>query len=242
MGVNTPHRVDRREALRTGLSGILALGAGTALLGGCASGAATGTGRRTDYGRQTTAQDRPRYTPSTPMPGGRPPGVIPRSAWAKGAPVPSLMNTMLPVQRITVHHDGMNTFTSRSEGDAADRLERIRAAHRSKNWGDIGYHYLIDPNGRVWEGRPLNWQGAHVASQNEGNLGICVMGNYEDQSPSDTQLDAVERFVASQMRAYRVPVMRVHTHRELASTQCPGRNLQPQLVAIRRSGGVLAMV
>lgn len=148
---------------------------------------------------------------------------------------------MLPVNRVTIHHDGMDTFTSRSQGDAAARLERIRLAHRAKNWGDIGYHYLIDPAGRVWEGRPLSWQGAHVGGQNPGNLGICVMGNYEDQYPNDLQLEAVERFVSSQMRQYRVPVSRVYTHQELAATACPGRNLQPRLVSIRRPGGGLAI-
>lgn len=241
MTVNQPHRVDRREVLRSGLSGILALGAGAAFLGGCAAGASNQTARRTDYGRQTTAQGRPRFTPTAPSTG-LPTGVIPRSSWAKGAPVPSLMDPMLPVNRITLHHDGMNAFTSQSQSDAADRLERIRVAHRGRNFGDIGYHYLIDPAGRVWEGRPLNWQGAHVANQNPGNLGICLMGNYEEQYPTETQLAAVERFVAAQMRRYDVPVSRVFTHRELAPTACPGRNLQPKLVSIRRSGGALAMV
>ena len=242
MSVSNNHfEANRREALIKGVAGLVSLGAGAALLGGCASSAPTQTARRTDYGRRTTAVDRPRYRPTSPTYPSTPTGVIPRSAWAKGSPVPALMDTMLPVSRITVHHDGMDTFSSRGEGDAASRLEKIRQAHRSKNWGDIGYHYLVDPAGRVWEGRPLAWQGAHVANQNPGNLGICVMGNYEDQYPTDLQLETVERFVASQMRQYRVPVGRVFTHQELAATACPGRNLQPQLVAIRRPGGGLAV-
>lgn len=238
--MNTPQPVDRRDALRKAVAGFLTLGAGAAFLAGCAAAAPADTTRRTQYGRSTTAVDRPRYRPSGPS-GGAPHGVIPRNAWAKGAPVPALMNRMLPVQRITIHHDGMDTFSSRGEGDAAIRLERIRTAHRSKNWGDIGYHYLVDPAGRVWEGRPLYWQGAHVGGQNEGNLGICVMGNYEDQYPNDVQLEAVERFVATQMRQYGVAVRSIYTHRELAATACPGRNLQPQLVSLRRPGGALAM-
>ncbi len=171
-----------------------------------------------------------------------PAGVIGRARWARGTPVPILMDRMLPVRRITVHHDGMTAFTSTSESAAAERIEAIRRAHRGHNWGDIGYHYLIDPAGRVWEGRPLSWQGAHVKDQNEGNIGVCVMGNYERQEPNPAQLGAVERFVADLMRRHRVGVDRVYTHRELAATACPGRTLQPRLVSMRGPRGALAMV
>lgn len=169
-------------------------------------------------------------------------GVIPRNAWARATPEPRLMNRMLPVSRITLHHDGMTSFTSANQSDAAQRLEMIRAAHRSNGWGDIGYHFVIDPAGRIWEGRPLFWQGAHVKNQNEGNLGICLLGNYEVQRPNSQQLAAVDRFVAEAMRQYRIPVSRVHTHKELGSTLCPGRNLQPLLVASRSPGGTLYRV
>ncbi len=152
------------------------------------------------------------------------------------------MDRMRPIYRITVHHDGMTAFTSVSEQAAAERLENIRRAHRGHNWGDIGYHYLVDPAGRVWEGRPLTWQGAHVKNQNEGNLGVCVMGNYENQQPNEAQLRAVERFVAEMMTRHSVRVGNVYTHREMAATACPGRNLQPRLVAMRGTRGALAMV
>jgi hypothetical protein len=169
-----------------------------------------------------------------------PSGVIARSSWAGGAPVPALMDRMLPVNKITLHHDGMNAFTSASQADAAERLENIRLAHRGHNWGDIGYHYVIDPAGRVWEGRPLMYQGAHVRDQNEGNLGVCVLGNFERQAPNQAQLNTVEHFVAALMTRYRVGVRNVYTHRELAATACPGRNLQPRLVSMRTRGGGLA--
>lgn len=151
------------------------------------------------------------------------------------------MDPMLPVTRITLHHDGDSVFESTYRADAGDRLERIRRYHRSLNWGDIGYHYLIDPAGRVWQGRPLSWQGAHVADQNPGNLGICVMGNFDRQQPTGTQIRAVERFVAECMTRYRVPLHEVRTHREMASTLCPGRYLQPRIDRLRRSGTLVAM-
>src|SRR5690606_20791872 len=86
-------------------------------------------------------------------------GLIRRSSWSKGNPVPNLMDRMRPIDKVTIHHDGMTAFTSTSQAAAAARIEAIRRAHRGQNWGDIGYHFLIDPSGRVWEGRPLAWQG-----------------------------------------------------------------------------------
>jgi len=64
---------------------------------------------------------------------------------------------------------------------------------------------------------------------------MCL-GNFEIQSPTTAQLAALERTVAHMMRWYRVPVGHIHTHRELASTRCPGRLLQPRMVAMRRNG------
>ena len=160
--------------------------------------------------------------------------VISRSAWAKGGCIPSNMNRMQPVQRITIHHDGMDSFTNTSQSAASARLERIRRGHLARGaWGDIGYHYAIDPAGRVWQCRELTWQGAHVKNQNPGNLGILVMGNYDRQNLNARQQQAVLAFVSGQMRQYVVPASRLHTHQELAATACPGRSLQAFMVSSR---------
>ncbi|GAB4550236.1 MAG: hypothetical protein Tsb0013_11860 [Phycisphaerales bacterium] len=195
---------------------------------------------------ERTLTPRTHTLPPAPAPSGintaLPSGVRPRSTWAGGNPVPSLMDRMTPISRLTIHHDGMTPFTATGTAAAQARIEAIRAAHRGRGWGDIGYHYVLDPAGRLWEGRPLAWQGAHVGEQNRGNLGICVLGNYEQQRPTGAQLDALERFVAQSMRTHNIALRDVYTHRELAPTACPGRYLQPRLVAMRENTGVLARV
>lgn len=252
--LNDPHDsptpgCSRREVLQRGMLGVAALTGVGALIAGCSSG----SGQRADLPgvkwpddplRGKTRSWRPlsqspavKPLPSAPIE--LPSGVIPRSAWAKGTPVPRLMDRAQSYYRITVHHDGMNVFTDTDQYSAASRLERIRLAHRGRDFGDIGYHYLIDPAGRIWQGRPLEWQGAHVKATNQGNLGICMLGNYQQQSPSPTQLAALDRFVASQMRIYNVRVNQVLTHQELAPTLCPGATLQAAMLRTRR-GGALA--
>ena len=165
-------------------------------------------------------------------------GAISRSSWAKGSPIPRHMNRMLPARYITVHHDGMSSFTSSSKSSAASRLETIRKSHLRRDggrWGDIGYHFAIDPAGRLWQGRPLTWQGAHVKAKNEGNIGIVVLGNYARQSVNRAQTAAINTTLRTLMNTFNVPMSRVRTHQEWAATACPGKSLQRAVVGLRGS-------
>lgn len=164
--------------------------------------------------------------------------VISRSNWCHGDPVPGLMDRMKPIKYITVHHDGMDAFRGTSERASANRLESIRRAHRSYNWGDIGYHFAIDRAGRVWQARPIRWQGAHVKYHNEGNIGVLCLGNFERQHPSDAQLAQLQQFLRQLMREYHVTVPRLRTHQEWAATLCPGRNLQVRVEGMRQNGAL----
>ena len=171
---------------------------------------------------------------------GLPGSVLSRSLWSQAGPAFALMNRMLPIQYITVHHDGMDPFFGNDQASAAARLEAIRRAHRSKGWGDIGYHFAVDRGGRVWECRPISWQGAHVKDRNEGNIGICTLGNFDQQTPTQPQLAALNRHVSWLMQGYRVPMKKVYTHQEWpgAQTACPGTNLERYMLAVRRNGQI----
>ena len=147
------------------------------------------------------------------------------------------MDRMTPIRRITIHHDGMSSFTESGVAAASSRLESIRRAHlrrRPQPFGDIGYHYAIDPAGRIWAGRPTSWQGAHVRAQNDGNLGIVVLGNYDQQPVNPAQQAALIAFLESQMRQYGIRGSSIATHQEMAPTACPGRSLQSFMVTARR--------
>ena len=193
--------------------------------------------RSPDVQQEVTALPRP--TPPVaprPTPDWRS-QVLPRSAWAHGQPVPTRMNRMSSIRFITVHHDGMDPFFATDRATVAAHLEGIRRLHRRKGWGDIGYHFAVDRAGRVWEGRPLHWQGAHVKDHNPGNIGVVVLGNFDQQQPSVAQLDGVRRHLLTLMRVYNVPLERVHTHQEWgAPTACPGKKLQKSLLRLRSTG------
>ncbi|MEZ6194769.1 MAG: peptidoglycan recognition family protein [Planctomycetota bacterium] len=96
--------------------------------------------------------------------------------------------------RITVHHGGEEQPDAPvSKRAAIDRMRSYQSAHFQRGWADIGYHFVIDGAGRIWEGRLTRWQGAHAgnADLNRGNIGICLMGNYEERQPSAEQVSAL---------------------------------------------------
>jgi N-acetyl-anhydromuramyl-L-alanine amidase AmpD len=145
------------------------------------------------------------------------------------------INPMLPVKSITIHHEGWDPFWATDFSETAERVERVRSGHRGRGFSDIGYHYIIDREGRVWEGRSIRYQGAHVSGHNEGNLGIMCLGNFDEQAPTAKQLAALSKQVKTMMARYRVPTRRVYTHQEWsdAKTACPGRSLQTWVVRVR---------
>jgi hypothetical protein len=156
--------------------------------------------------------------------------VLPRSAWTTAKPDLSDMDVMGDIDRITVHHTGMKTdYKSTSYRAAVEDIEAIRDFHttdKDRKWADIAYHYVVDPAGRVWQGRPLVYQGAHTKLSNEHNLGIVVMGDFENQFPAAVQLTTLASFMTFLRKLYRVPVAHIYTHGELKSTECPGKHLQ----------------
>lgn len=180
--------------------------------------------------------DQPLYvSPDAPAANGALAGVISRTKWAKGKPRPARMNPLGAVKRITVHHDAEYSSAT-SQSACAARLDSIRRYHQdSRGWGDIGYHYVIDRAGRVWEGRPIAYQGAHVKNRNENNIGVVCLGNFDLQTPTTAQLASLNKHLRVLMQKHRVPVRYLYTHQELGKTACPGRALQAHMVSARKS-------
>ncbi len=142
--------------------------------------------------------------------------------------------------RITVHHSAHDAFiagsAARSAAASADVIRRMHAYHvQNRHWQDIGYHFIIDPRGEIWEGRPVRFQGAHAgAAHNKGNLGICVIGNYDAQGPSAAQTASLTWLVRRLCAKYDIPSRQIFAHGELKATTCPGRFLKRVVVELRK--------
>ncbi|MCK5941495.1 MAG: N-acetylmuramoyl-L-alanine amidase [Planctomycetes bacterium] len=171
----------------------------------------------------------------TPQPAGLPWGdvaVQPRDSWQPIGANRTNLDRMQRPRRVTIHHSAMYFRDTRPQAAAA-QIARIQRQHmRDRNFGDIGYHFLIDPSGRVWEGRELHWQGAHASgSNNVANIGICLLGNFvrqrDGQGPSPAQVRSMERLVVNLMRHYRMRGDALFCHSDFKSTQCPGPRMAP---------------
>jgi hypothetical protein len=137
---------------------------------------------------------------------------------------------------------------STSEGEAAQQMRSIQRSHFGRGWAGVGYHYVIDPAGRIWEGRPITFQGAHAGSSelNRGNVGVSLMGDFDQQHVPAAQLDACRRLIVQLCAKYGVSPNEIRGHSDLKQTACPGAHLSallPQLmpgaaaIATARGGG-----
>lgn len=132
--------------------------------------------------------------------------------------------------RIIVHHtDILVTDEDRALKDApgfaaaAEHAKKVLYLHKTINgWSDIGYHYLIDWEGRVLQGRPVDLLGAHTDDNNEGSIGIALMGAFEQQHATAAQLEALRALAAWLTHLYGIPATKVLGHHDYNATACPG--------------------
>jgi N-acetylmuramoyl-L-alanine amidase len=196
------------------------------------------------------------------------PPIVPRSSWGADETIrrgpPSYATD---VRFAIVHHTaGANGYT---RAEAAAIVKGIQLFHVQGNgWNDIGYNFLVDRFGTIYEGRfggvDRNVVGAHAQGFNTGSVGIALLGTYEDSSPPAAAQDAIARLIAWRLDLAHVdptsfltfvsggsdryptgiPVLlsAVSGHRDTGYTACPGDALYARLGAIaasaRSAGGL----
>jgi len=157
--------------------------------------------------------------------------ILKREAWRAASPRGDKMTPVTgPYNRITIHHSAKESDGGselHSDGDVAEVIKKIQTFHvRERGWGDIGYHFLIDSNGSVWQGRALDWQGAHASGANNiGNIGICLLGDYRSSAPNPASLVALERLVDGLSERHHIARNKVFGHMKFSKTECPGSAL-----------------
>ena len=149
--------------------------------------------------------------------------IIPRSGWNAAAPLPYKQHT--PVQ-ITVHHEGTNLEVT---SDAARKIKAIQTwgMGPDRKWVDIPYHFLIAPDGKIYEGRSVTTVGETATEYDPtGHLLITCLGNLEQQEVRPEQLASLVKTIAYCSKKYKIPLETMSTHRDNSKqTSCPGKNL-----------------
>lgn len=148
------------------------------------------------------------------------------------------------VDKIVIHH----TAGTNGDEDPEAAIRAIYYYHSvRKGWGDIGYNYLIDVHGNIYEGRAGGDSivAGHARGNNTGTIGIAVMGNYENDNVPYEALESLAALVQEKAELHNINVdgfsqfrgevtPNLGGHRDFGSTLCPGKNLYAALPTLRK--------
>ncbi len=150
------------------------------------------------------------------------------------------------VTLLTVHHTAMEV-----NGEQRSGLERMRALYeyhaKNRGWGDIGYHYVIDEEGRIYEGKAGGKYvvGGHAYCNNVGSIGVALMGNFSIEKPTQAQMHALQSLLHDLGNTYDIDLDAPVTfhgrrfaspivgHGDVLSTDCPGYYVDQTLAQVR---------
>ncbi len=163
----------------------------------------------------------------------KPDKIVTREQWgSKPDPIPE--SRKHTPKWITIHHAGVLWTNSRDPADFVRAMQdwgkkrpQLEKPPRNTYWPDLPYHFLIAPDGRIFEGRPVEYEPeSNTEYSLAGNLGVEMMGDFNRQRPSPAQLESVVRLTAWLMDTHKIEMERVRTHRDAApgQTTCPGRD------------------
>ncbi len=189
------------------------------------------------------------------------PPIVSRFGWAANEAIVRAKPEFAPALRVSIIHHTVNSNTySRAEAPALVR--GIQAYHvRGNGWNDIGYNFLIDRFGQVYEGRgggvDKNVVGAHSMGFNTGSVGIALLGTYTAVTATPEQQAALVQLLAWRLdlahvdplsfvafrslgnsrfgRGAPVTLRAVSGHRDTYFSACPGTALYAQLPSIARA-------
>ena len=130
------------------------------------------------------------------------------------------------ITHVTLHHTG-SAEPLRPDDDPMQKLRGLQSWGASdRNWWDVPYHFLIDLEGRVYEGRDWRYMGeTNTTYDPAGHFLISVIGNYGRQEPTPAQLDAIADLMAWAITRFDLPLDRIGGHYDYADTTCPGSHL-----------------
>lgn len=129
-------------------------------------------------------------------------------------------------------------------------IRGIYAYHtQSRGWSDIGYNFLVDRFGRIWEGRYGGVDkavvGAHTLGYNNVSFAMSAIGNFDIAQPPQAVLDAYARLFAWKLSMYGIRadatrlwvkdryLQAINGHRDVGQTACPGRYLYAKIPTVR---------
>ncbi len=172
-------------------------------------------------GEATTSTPPPESTTSTTE---MPPDaleVICRDAWG-ALPVVGEFRRH-EINQITVHHTAV---VLDDNALAPSRIRGHQEFHQGRGWPDIAYHFIVDASGNIYEGRPVDAVGDTGTDYDPtGHFLVCCEGDFDQQDITDAQYESLVKMLAWGAAEFSVDPAKIHGHRDVAATSCPGDGL-----------------
>ncbi|MHC4064040.1 MAG: peptidoglycan recognition protein family protein, partial [Planctomycetota bacterium] len=146
----------------------------------------------------------------------------PRTVWADADPIADRLTPHTP-QYLTIHHAGVKDDGTVPGDEKMRRL--LRFSLNDKTWGDVPYHFVIDRQGHVWEGRSVQFAPDTNTGYNvDGHIGICVNGELTSQPLHESQYRSLIDLLAKLSFELDIPDGRIAGHMDYSpgKTDCPG--------------------
>lgn len=167
--------------------------------------------------------------------------IVLRADWGANPPV-APMKTHVP-GRITIHHTATLQKPNRTLADKLQALQKFSQntgtlgnGKPKPAWPDVPYHFYIDCNGGVAEGRSVNAVGdTNTEYDPTGHALVVLEGNFEEEQVTDAQWTTLVKLVSWLSVRYKVAPVDVQGHKDYAKTQCPGEHLEALLPKLRTS-------
>ena len=181
----------------------------------------TTTEAATTTSASTTTTVPPTTTTGVPPTAGGSLEIICKEAWGAAPIQGDLIEHR--IERLTVHHTAV---VMRSNTKAPGRIRSYQAYHQESGWPDVAYHYLIDANGHIYEGRPVSARGdTFTAYDPAGHFLVCCDGHFDQQRIPAAQLASLANVLAWASVRFGVGPSTIAGHRNYAATTCPGSDL-----------------
>lgn len=119
---------------------------------------------------------------------------------------------VLFISEIVIHHSGV-------DGQGPYDYARYHINHHG--WPGIGYHYVIQPNGRIYQTNEHKIVSYHVENHNSKTIGICLSGNLNEHPMSEAQARSLT-YLIRKLKADLPQHLAVSGHRDHKNTSCPG--------------------
>lgn len=131
------------------------------------------------------------------------------------------------IERMTVHHTAVRLDRN---SDAPGHIRGHQTFHQQSGWVDLAYHYMVDANGNIYEGRPFSAPGDTFTNYDPaGHFLVCCEGNFDQQELPEAQLASLAAMLAWGSNAFGISPDTIGGHRDYASTTCPGTSLAKTL-------------